>query len=134
MGSVSSLQQYQPLTMGETPLGFSKAGMSSVMTACAFRQPGASTLDMHKLLRFSGGLLSKTVCSIFHPANCLNRNIQLVPLPDNSGLLHIIVDAQAVSSVTGEASSPFHSVAFHSDIANPSPRCRVKSQARHNKV
>lgn len=89
---------------------------------------------MHKLLHFSGSQLSKTVCFIFDPANCLNRNIQLVPLPDNSDLLHIFIDAQAVSSETGETSSPFHSVAFHMDSVNPSPCCRLKSQAQRNYI
>lgn len=88
---------------------------------------------MHKLLCFSGSPLSKTVfVSVFDPANRLNRNIQLVPSPHNSHLLHVFADAQAVSSVTGEASSPFHSVAFHMDSVNASPHCGVKSQAQHN--
>lgn len=78
--------------------------------------------------------LQNCVCFRFDPANCLNRNIQLVPSSDNSDILHVFTDAQAVSSVTGEASSPFHSIAFHMGSVNPSPRCRLKSQAQHNYI
>lgn len=57
-----------------------------------------------------------------------------MPLPDNSDLLHGFIDAQAVSSVTVEASGPFQSIAFHMDDVNPGPCCRLKSQSQHDYI